>query len=69
MANDAYTKALKEILSDPSPAQPTSRTRAQIEADILSVSNQLKGPLSNAERLCFVQDRRELRKQLDAVQR
>ena len=68
MANDPYYDALNEIMSDTSPAQPTIRTRSEIEADILVVSNELKGRLPNVERLCLVEDRQKLRKQLAAAQ-
>jgi hypothetical protein len=67
VANDAYIQALSEILTDTSPARPTTRMPADIEADILAISNKLKGPLSNVERLWLVEDRRELRKQLAAT--
>ncbi len=67
MANDAYMKALKEVLQDDSPATPTTRTAAEITADIAEISLRLRGPLSNVERLWLIEDRRELRKQLDAM--
>jgi hypothetical protein len=66
MANDAYIKELSAIFSDTSPARPTARMPADIEADILAISNTLKGPLSNVERLWLVEDRQKLRKQLAA---
>lgn len=64
MANDAYTKALKQVLTDASPPPETARTKAEIEADISAISERLKGPLSNVERLWLVEDRQILRKQL-----
>jgi hypothetical protein len=67
MANDAYNKALKEILTDDSPARPTEKTREEIETEIAAVSKRLQGPLNNVERLWLVEDKRELRKQLAAV--
>jgi hypothetical protein len=64
---DAYNRALKEILTDNSPAKPTTRTREEISADILAISHRLKGPLSNPERLWLIEDRNNLRKQLAAL--
>jgi hypothetical protein len=69
MANDPYYNALNEIMSDTSPACPTDRMPADIEADILVISKTLKGPLSNLERLWLVEDRQILRKQLAATQK
>lgn len=64
---DAYTKELRRIMSDDTPPKPTKMSCTQIEADIASITNQLKGPLSNPERLWLVETRRELRKQLAAA--
>lgn len=64
MANDLYTKTLRKILSDTSVPPPTTRTRAEIEADIAAISKELAGPLNNVERLWLVEDRQNLRKQL-----
>lgn len=69
MANDAYTKALKDILTSDKPPAPTTRTRAQIESDIAEITNMLRGSLSNVERLCLVEDRQHLRKQLAQAER
>lgn len=62
MANDAYTKELRKIMSDKRSPRPSSLTRAEIETAIAEISAQLKAPLSNVERLCLVEDRQELRK-------
>lgn len=64
MANDIYTKELKKILNDDSPARATTLTRAEIETAIAEISTQLRGPCSNVERLMLVEDRQELRKML-----
>lgn len=69
MANDAYTKALREVLTNDSPPAPTSRTRAEIEMAIQSITDQLRGPLANVERLLLVDERRELRKQFETVKK
>ena len=58
---DAYMEALKEALTDETPAAPTSRTRQEIAADINEITKLLTGPLSNVERLCLVEDRQRLR--------
>lgn len=62
---DPYLKALREELDAPAP--PTTRSRAAIEADIAEIGVMLRGPMSNAERLCLVGDRSRLRKQLAAL--
>jgi len=67
--NDAYTKALKKILTNDDPARPTARPLAEIEVDIAEISQRLKGPLSNPDRLDLVEARRELRKQLETASR
>lgn len=67
MAGGRYMKALKTILTDETPAQPTTRTRAEIERDIAEITAELKGPMSNVERLCLVEDRQHLHKQLAAA--
>lgn len=67
MAN-AYNRALEKILTNDSPATPTTRSKAEIEACISEISERLKGPLSNVERLWLVEDRHEFQKQLTAMQ-
>lgn len=62
----AYTKALHEIMTDET-VRPCSLTRSEIETAIAEISSQLKGPLSNTERLLLVADRHELRKALAAI--
>lgn len=62
-----YIKELGRIMNDKSPAAPTTRTRAEIEADIAAISKALVGPMSNTERLLLVGDRADLRKQLAAL--
>lgn len=66
MANDAYNKALKEILNDermPAITKPLE----ELELELAAVSKRLQGPLSNVERLWFVEDRRTLQKQISAL--
>jgi len=46
------------------PAPATTRTRVEIEADILKISEELKGPMPNVCRLDLVEARSVLRKQL-----
>jgi hypothetical protein len=67
MANDVYTKELRKILTDKAPAPATTMTVAQIQEAISTISNQLRGPLPNVERLNLVEDRARLRKQLAAI--
>jgi hypothetical protein len=62
-----YLRELEKIIRDPSPAMPTRRTAAEIESDIQKISDELKGALSNYERLCLIEDRQRLRKQLAAI--
>jgi hypothetical protein len=62
-----YNKALKKILDDDTPPPTTALTRAELKAEIANISKQLQGPLSNTERLCLVEDRQVLRKQLAAT--
>lgn len=64
---DPYYAALKKIMTDDTPARPTERTRAEIEVEIAAISEQLKGPLHNVERLDLFEARRDLRKQLAAI--
>lgn len=66
MAPNSYLKALKKVMHNDAPARPTSMSRQEIESAIAAISEQLKQPLSNAERLWLVEDRVELRKQLVA---
>jgi hypothetical protein len=63
----AYYKALQRIMTDNSPAIPTKRSRGEIEANIAAISEELKKPLGNADRLGLIEDRHELRKQLAAL--
>ena len=67
MAKNVYLNTLKKIMNNDAPARPTSRSKEEIEAAILAISAELKGPLSNTERLLLVEDRVELRKQLQAA--
>lgn len=62
-----YINALEKIMRDDTPAPPTTRTRAEVERDIAEISEMLKGPMTNDERLCLVADRQHLRKQLAAL--
>lgn len=64
---DAYTKALKKIMEDKSPPPPTTLSKEQIEAGIADISERLRGPQHNAERLWLVEDKRRLQKQLAAL--
>jgi hypothetical protein len=64
---DAYTKALRKIMTDTT-APPPTRGRAEIEAEIQQVSEALRGPLKNVERLELIEVRQRLRIQLDAAQ-
>jgi hypothetical protein len=66
MAQDRYTKALKKIMTETT-APPTTRSRAEIEAEILQISEALRGPLKNFERLELIEVRQCLRIQLDAA--
>lgn len=65
---DAYTKALKKIMTSDAPARPTTKTSTELETEIAAVSEQLRGHLPNVIRLDLVEVKRELRKQLAAVQ-
>lgn len=62
---DAYLKALRKVMQNDCPAAPTTRTRAEIESDIAEISAQLRGHLPSSERLCLIEARVELRKQLE----
>ena len=64
---DPYLRELQNIVRDPSPAAPTTRSAAEIEADILKITEELRGPLRNVERLDLIEARQNLRKQLAAV--
>jgi hypothetical protein len=64
MPNDPYLKALQKVMRNDNPARPTSRSRAEIEGDIAEISAMLRGSLPNSERLCLIEERVELRKQL-----
>jgi len=63
-----YYRALEETLksADAAPIRK-GRTREQIEADIASITESLRGPLDNVERICLCGDRRELQKELTAA--
>lgn len=67
MALDAFNRELRRIMDNDAPAKPTTLSRAVIEATIAEISESLKGPLSNVDRLDLVESRRELRKQLAAM--
>lgn len=67
MAKTPYYSELQRIMEDKSPAQPTTQTRAEIEAAIADITVRLRGPLSNVERLWLFEDRTALRKQLAAM--
>lgn len=64
---DPYLKALDGILHDAGPAPPTTLTRTEIESRIEVLSMQLRGALSNPDRLDILEARRTLRKQLAAL--
>lgn len=64
MALDAYNKELKKILTNDAPPSPSNMTREEIQAAASLITAMLQGPLSNAERLALVEERRELRKHL-----
>jgi len=68
MAKDRYMSELKRVMTDPTPPAPTTLSRAEIEAKIAEISATLKHPLSNVQRLWLVEDRRELRKQLELAE-
>lgn len=46
-------------------APKTDKSRAQIEAEIAAISEELKGPMHNVVRLDLVEARSMLRKQLE----
>lgn len=62
-----YLRELEKIVRDPTPATPTMRSAAEIETDILQITDLLRGALPNVERLCLIEDRQNLRKQLAAI--
>ena len=64
---DPYHKALAKVMQDESPAESTTMTREEIEADIAAISKLLIGPMANGERLDLVETRRALRKQRAAM--
>ena len=66
MANDAYAKALKEILNDER-MPPITKPLEELEFELEAATKRLKGPLSNLERLWFVEDRKKLRQQIAAL--
>ena len=66
MANDAYTKALKEILNDER-MPPITKPLEELEIELAAVQKRLNGHLSNVERLWFVEDKRAIQKQIAAL--
>lgn len=62
MSNSPYLKELRKVMTAAGPARPCTMTDAEIETAIADISAQLKGPLSNLERLCLLEERIELRK-------
>jgi len=62
--HDPYFTELHKIMSDKSPVPPSTTTRAELEAMIAEISAMLTKPMHNAERLCLVEDRQNLRKAL-----
>lgn len=64
---DPYMDAIKDVLNDKTPARPTSRTKTEIANEIVAISDRLKGPLSNVERVWLIEDRSNLRKQLSVA--
>ncbi len=63
MSEALYNKQLRKILSDKSKPLPTALSKAEIEARIAAISEELKGPLKNWDRL-EIEAREVLRKQL-----
>lgn len=61
-----YLNELRKVMTATSPARPCAMSDAEVEAAIADISAQLKGPLSNLERLCLVESKIELRKILTA---
>jgi DNA-binding XRE family transcriptional regulator len=66
MPNSPYLKEMRKVMTATSPARPCAMTDAEIETAIADISAQLKGPLSNFERFCLVEEKIELRKILVA---
>lgn len=65
---NAYIRAVAEVYADTSPARPTTRTASEIESDIRQISEELKRPVGDYERVCLLEDRQRMRKQLAALQ-
>jgi hypothetical protein len=62
MSKDIYLSELQKILSNKSvPDGVKDFTRETVESAISDISEQLPGPMSNAERLSLVEDRKRLR--------
>lgn len=61
---DRYIRELQKIATDKTSPHHTKRTRAEIEADIASISEELKGSMPNVFRLDLVEARTMKRKQL-----
>jgi len=63
--SDPYVRKLKKILTDTSvPDGLKTISREEIERGIAEISDRLRGPLNNVERLWLVEDRQHLRNQL-----
>jgi hypothetical protein len=64
-ASAIWAREVQKAMNAPAP--PTTRSRAEIEADIAAISEELRGPMPNVVRLDLVEARAVLRNQLDQL--
>lgn len=66
---NAYLNALQEVMSNDAPATHTEATVDELKLSLQIISKRLLGPLHNVERIWLVEDKREIQKQIAALQR
>lgn len=64
MARRDYYKALQEELNRANSQAPTGLSREQLQARIEQITDVLRGPLSDGERIGLVADRRQYQNEL-----
>jgi hypothetical protein len=64
-----YMNALQEVMTNDIPAKSTIKPLEELQIDLAAVTKRLQGPLSNLERLWFIEDRRALKKQIAALKK
>lgn len=65
MSKPTYAKLLKEVIDTAPPA--TSTDRAELKGQLVAITKELSGPMSNAERILLCEERASIRKALEQL--